>query len=183
MRRGATSHDVWSLHAERRSFARSPPAASTATPSTDATHPSLPDRLRPPAPSQSRRLPARRNRWRRLQRRGRQVGRLLRPLLRERAGSACRGFRRSRRSRRCRRMYAASPPPARRGVGARTRSASSATAADQPRGGPVRVAGTLRFRSISAGGTFTCGVALDGTPYCWGSRRVGGAGADGTGAV
>lgn len=44
---------------------------------------------------------------------------------------------------------------------------------------PVRVAGTTRWLSISAGGNGTCGVALDGTGYCWGNNDTGQLG-DGT---
>jgi alpha-tubulin suppressor-like RCC1 family protein len=33
---------------------------------------------------------------------------------------------------------------------------------------PVHVSSTLHFRSISAGGYHTCGVATDGKAYCWG---------------
>jgi len=36
----------------------------------------------------------------------------------------------------------------------------------------VKVAGTVRFSSISAGANFTCGVALDGTGYCWGMEST-----------
>jgi alpha-tubulin suppressor-like RCC1 family protein len=43
---------------------------------------------------------------------------------------------------------------------------------------PVKVDGSLRFSSISAGTGYTCGVALDGAGYCWGS---GGSGELGTG--
>jgi alpha-tubulin suppressor-like RCC1 family protein len=38
---------------------------------------------------------------------------------------------------------------------------------------PVRVAGGLKFRSISAGGAHACGVAVSGVVYCWGSNTVG----------
>lgn len=44
---------------------------------------------------------------------------------------------------------------------------------DQPRGGPVRVAGDLRFSVISVGSGFTCAVAVGGTAYCWGSGATG----------
>lgn len=43
---------------------------------------------------------------------------------------------------------------------------------DQPRGGPVRVAGSVKFRAISAGAIFTCGLALDGIAYCWGDGSM-----------
>jgi len=36
----------------------------------------------------------------------------------------------------------------------------------------VQVAGGLRFRSISAGLLHTCGVAIDGRAYCWGSNEL-----------
>ena len=38
---------------------------------------------------------------------------------------------------------------------------------------PVRVSGTLRFRSISAGRAHTCGVTVTGSTYCWGSNAAG----------
>jgi hypothetical protein len=34
---------------------------------------------------------------------------------------------------------------------------------------PVRVGGELRFASISAGSSGTCGLAADGTAHCWGA--------------
>lgn len=43
---------------------------------------------------------------------------------------------------------------------------------------PIKVNGNLRFTAISAGTGYTCGVAVDGTGYCWGS---GGSGELGTG--
>lgn len=33
---------------------------------------------------------------------------------------------------------------------------------------PIAVKGNVRFQSISAGSSYTCGVATDGTAYCWG---------------
>jgi len=44
---------------------------------------------------------------------------------------------------------------------------------DQPRGGPVKVAGDLRFSVITVGTGFTCAVATTGTAYCWGSGASG----------
>ena len=41
---------------------------------------------------------------------------------------------------------------------------------------PVAVAGGLRFKSLSAGGLVTCGIAADDRGYCWGSGRYVGAG-------
>jgi len=38
---------------------------------------------------------------------------------------------------------------------------------------PVLVAGELTFRSLSAGHYHTCGVAADGTAYCWGDNGSG----------
>lgn len=38
---------------------------------------------------------------------------------------------------------------------------------------PVAVAGDHAFRMVSAGAGYSCGVALDGTGYCWGTNRVG----------
>lgn len=35
---------------------------------------------------------------------------------------------------------------------------------------PAAVLGGLRFRTISAGEAFTCGLATDGRAYCWGSN-------------
>ena len=35
---------------------------------------------------------------------------------------------------------------------------------------PVPVAGSIRFRTVSAGTLHSCGVADDGTVYCWGSN-------------
>ncbi len=43
---------------------------------------------------------------------------------------------------------------------------------------PVRTDGNFRYAGISAGTGYTCGVALNGTGYCWGS---GGSGELGTG--
>ena len=44
---------------------------------------------------------------------------------------------------------------------------------------PVEVAGGLRFRSVSAGAAFTCGVTVEGDGYCWGRNESGQLG-DGT---
>lgn len=38
---------------------------------------------------------------------------------------------------------------------------------------PVPVAGGLRFTEVSAGRFHTCGLALDGAAYCWGSNQDG----------
>jgi alpha-tubulin suppressor-like RCC1 family protein len=38
---------------------------------------------------------------------------------------------------------------------------------------PVAVAGTLRFRQVSAGWNHTCGVATDNQAYCWGTNSHG----------
>ena len=38
---------------------------------------------------------------------------------------------------------------------------------------PTPVAGSLAFASISAGYDYTCGVAVDGTGYCWGDNEYG----------
>jgi alpha-tubulin suppressor-like RCC1 family protein len=38
---------------------------------------------------------------------------------------------------------------------------------------PMRVAGDLRFKSVSAGTIFTCGITLAGRAYCWGSNLYG----------
>ncbi|MGH9262028.1 MAG: RCC1 domain-containing protein, partial [Acidimicrobiales bacterium] len=46
---------------------------------------------------------------------------------------------------------------------------------------PTLVAGTLAFRSVSAGYLHTCGVATTGAAYCWGYNFFGQLG-DGTGA-
>jgi alpha-tubulin suppressor-like RCC1 family protein len=47
---------------------------------------------------------------------------------------------------------------------------------------PVQVsAGGLTFQSVTAGDLHSCGVATDGTPYCWGDGGIGALG-DGTGA-
>ena len=45
---------------------------------------------------------------------------------------------------------------------------------------PVRVSGNLKFKSIAAGGSHTCGLTTDDVAYCWG---WGGSGALGTGAT
>ena len=182
MRRGATSHDVWSLRAERRSFRTVTVRSLPRDPSTDATQPSLPDRLRPPAPSRSRLLPARRYRWRRLRRRGRQVGRLLRPLLRERArfgagGPAARLAHDSI-------VTCMRPHPRRRGVvlgrelvrPARRRHRSAARRACEGRGHPP-VPLDLRWRHLHVRRRARRHRVL------LGKRRDSGAGADGTGDV
>src|SRR5437764_643208 len=44
---------------------------------------------------------------------------------------------------------------------------------------PARVAGGLSFRSVIAGGGFTCGVTTSNKGYCWGYNGDGGLG-DGT---
>ena len=44
----------------------------------------------------------------------------------------------------------------------------------------IRVAGPVRFRSLSAGDNHTCGVSIDGRAYCWGEN---GDGQLGTGIV
>ena len=38
---------------------------------------------------------------------------------------------------------------------------------------PVAVDGGLRFRSVSAGRDYTCGITMQGEAYCWGSNEVG----------
>jgi alpha-tubulin suppressor-like RCC1 family protein len=38
---------------------------------------------------------------------------------------------------------------------------------------PTPVAGSLAFADISAGFNYTCGVAVDGTAYCWGDNEYG----------
>ncbi|HEX7939251.1 MAG TPA: hypothetical protein VF483_09695, partial [Gemmatimonadaceae bacterium] len=38
---------------------------------------------------------------------------------------------------------------------------------------PRAVTGGLKFRAIAAGGTHTCGVAVDGHVYCWGENKFG----------
>lgn len=35
--------------------------------------------------------------------------------------------------------------------------------------GPQSVVGGIKFKSIASGGSFVCGVALDGDVYCWGA--------------
>jgi alpha-tubulin suppressor-like RCC1 family protein len=42
---------------------------------------------------------------------------------------------------------------------------------------PIAVAGDIRFKSISAGDSHTCGVGLDGSAYCWGFGEYGQLGA------
>jgi alpha-tubulin suppressor-like RCC1 family protein len=37
----------------------------------------------------------------------------------------------------------------------------------------VAVSGDLRFTTISAGGSHTCGIATDGVVYCWGANGDG----------
>jgi alpha-tubulin suppressor-like RCC1 family protein len=44
---------------------------------------------------------------------------------------------------------------------------------------PVAVAGGLRFREVSAGGSHTCGLTLEFQAYCWGTNQFGTLG-DGT---
>lgn len=44
---------------------------------------------------------------------------------------------------------------------------------------PVFVGGGLHFTSLTAGGSFTCGIATDGFAYCWGANSFGQLG-DGT---
>ncbi len=46
---------------------------------------------------------------------------------------------------------------------------------------PTPVAGGLRFSSVSAGGSFACGVATGGAAYCWGADMEGELGAGTTG--
>ena len=38
---------------------------------------------------------------------------------------------------------------------------------------PTSVAGGLQFQSIAAGGEHTCGIAADGSAYCWGANTSG----------
>jgi alpha-tubulin suppressor-like RCC1 family protein len=45
------------------------------------------------------------------------------------------------------------------------------------RAAPAAVAGGLAFASISAGYDYTCGVAVDGSAYCWGDNEYGALGA------
>jgi alpha-tubulin suppressor-like RCC1 family protein len=45
------------------------------------------------------------------------------------------------------------------------------TATDSPR--PVRVAGGLAFRQVSAGTLHTCGVTTQNVAYCWGHNQAG----------
>ena len=54
---------------------------------------------------------------------------------------------------------------------------------DEPRRlQPVAVAGTRRFRVVSAGASHTCGINLDGKAFCWGHGKSGEIG-DGTTSV
>ena len=48
---------------------------------------------------------------------------------------------------------------------------------------PVPVTGDLRFRRLAAGGYHTCGVATDGTGWCWGQNNDGQLGNNSTRAV
>jgi alpha-tubulin suppressor-like RCC1 family protein len=48
---------------------------------------------------------------------------------------------------------------------------------------PESVAGELTFRSLSAGGYFTCGLTNDGQAYCWGLNQHGQIGNDSTAGV
>jgi alpha-tubulin suppressor-like RCC1 family protein len=41
------------------------------------------------------------------------------------------------------------------------------------RGTPVPLAGGLRFRQVSTGGTHACGVTTDNKAFCWGSNEYG----------
>jgi alpha-tubulin suppressor-like RCC1 family protein len=50
---------------------------------------------------------------------------------------------------------------------------------NQNRSSATAVAGTVRFRSLYAGGALTCGVATTGGEYCWGLNQAGQLG-DGT---
>jgi alpha-tubulin suppressor-like RCC1 family protein len=43
---------------------------------------------------------------------------------------------------------------------------------------PLRVAGTVRFQSISPGEIHSCGTGVDGGLYCWGRRSAYGGGSD-----
>jgi alpha-tubulin suppressor-like RCC1 family protein len=38
---------------------------------------------------------------------------------------------------------------------------------------PVKVSGTLKFRSVASGFSHTCGVTIDGDGYCWGYNAFG----------
>ena len=40
--------------------------------------------------------------------------------------------------------------------------------------GASPIAGTLRFRTLSASGSATCGITVDGKVFCWGQYRPGG---------
>ena len=42
-----------------------------------------------------------------------------------------------------------------------------------PRVAPVAVQGGLRFRNVSVGNFYTCGVATDNRAYCWGANHYG----------
>jgi alpha-tubulin suppressor-like RCC1 family protein len=48
---------------------------------------------------------------------------------------------------------------------------------------PVPVSSALQFRTISAGGLTTCGVATDSSAYCWGSNESGQLGNDTASAI
>jgi alpha-tubulin suppressor-like RCC1 family protein len=50
---------------------------------------------------------------------------------------------------------------------------------DEARPTPVAVAGGLRFRQVSAGAAYTCGITTDSRAYCWGANFTGNLG-DGT---
>jgi alpha-tubulin suppressor-like RCC1 family protein len=49
----------------------------------------------------------------------------------------------------------------------------TSAATQAPAEGPVPVSGGLTFASVSAGGKFTCGVAIGGAAYCWGTNSFG----------
>ncbi|MGH7668318.1 MAG: RCC1 domain-containing protein, partial [Gemmatimonadaceae bacterium] len=51
--------------------------------------------------------------------------------------------------------------------------ALGASTANATSGTPVAVAGGIAFAMISAGYSHTCGVATDGSAYCWGSNESG----------
>lgn len=64
-------------------------------------------------------------------------------------------------------------------AGATTWSGGLGDSTTTTRPAPTEVAGGLTFRAISAGGLFTCAVAMNGAPYCWGANGGGQLG-DGT---